>query len=923
MISLTLLGYHSSPSSAAPPRAKALVLIGLSGDIVHAKRYSDAGGRIVRALTRLGYDRGNLLYLFEDGTSQLAADAAPAESPDGASTLENFRAALTSHRRSAGADDSLLLVLAGHVDKRVRGDEEGGWSDAWNMHLPSGDLGYGELKKLVADMPGRIVIVALTPYGGALTELGGDRIAVLSATRKTEKYPISQPAAGAVAFEALAATEERTLGSFANALNRSVSEWYKAENFLRNEQIDSNLVKQPALGDILLAPPDGASPSSSPWNVPLAKAEARPALEDPLVAPWDLVELRRLSGAPTESRADAQVLFRAIDYTIDEAGTLMTRRREIIRIHSAHARDRGDMEFFYHPPDEKWELIHARVISADSIAEVDTKEIIEASGVNMEQEGDSGSMLNRGKFVQIHLPGMTPGVIADVAVVTHFRSFGASAIPTLEEPVGGPEGVELLSLRFTFPRRAKIALAGYGLPEWKKEETRYAQVYTLRVTNLPPVKPEPYAPPYDELVPRVILAEAESWDEIARWYTNLSRETQSANEKVSQEAAKIVRNQPLRELYDWVAQNIRYVHIPLGVHGYKPHLPAETLRRGWGDCKDKAVLMISALAGLGETAQIALIRAGGGDIVATAPRKGAFNHAIVAIPDSSSSGWFFLDPTSEVAPYGTLPEMDEGREALIVRGDEGILVRTPVSTAEQNAIDIVRSAASDPLGVNVEETRVHRGQAAFAQRIVKRGAGADMFEQYLAQQLSARTPGARLLNWSDEGADSPSAEYTLKLTYRIPSPENLIPVPLATLGFEFPPPPRTLPIRLPFAMLIHETTVISGPSVRTESLPSDRELRNSAGEHVLRFRRSENGEDVISTRMLKLPEKDMPKERYEDLIAVAGFSPVFLGAPSLAGGLATSVSGRLGWIIAGAMGLVIVVLLGAMLVKRSRHNKDE
>ena len=50
-----------------------------------------------------------------------------------------------------------------------------------------------------------------------------------------------------------------------------------------------------------------------------------------------------------------------------------------------------------------------------------------------------------------------------------------------------------------------------------------------------------------------------------------------------------------RRLYDFVARNMRYVSISLGIGRYQPHAAADVLQNGYGDCKDKHTLFAAML----------------------------------------------------------------------------------------------------------------------------------------------------------------------------------------------------------------------------------------------------------------------------------------------------------------------------------------
>ena len=152
-------------------------------------------------------------------------------------------------------------------------------------------------------------------------------------------------------------------------------------------------------------------------------------------------------------------------------------------------------------------------------------------------------------------------------------------------------------------------------------------------------------------------------------------------------------------LYTYVSRQIRYVAIEIGIGGYQPHLPADVYKNKYGDCKDKATLLISMLNKIGLRGYPALVGTRG-DVEADpkAPTLATFDHMIVALPVpanlrpavekfpayDSRNQILWMDPTSETDPLGQLPEMDQGVFALIAYPERGDLQRIPQAPPEQN-----------------------------------------------------------------------------------------------------------------------------------------------------------------------------------------------------------------------------------------------
>jgi transglutaminase-like putative cysteine protease len=133
-------------------------------------------------------------------------------------------------------------------------------------------------------------------------------------------------------------------------------------------------------------------------------------------------------------------------------------------------------------------------------------------------------------------------------------------------------------------------------------------------------------------------------------------------------------------------REVRYTGVEFGAARLVPEYPSETLRRRFGDCKDKSTLLVAALRASGIDAYLALLSAGEDqDIAADLPGLGMFDHAIVYVPGAGEAGTdLWIDATSEYARVGTLPAADTNRLALVIRDGEKSLTRTPALRSQDN-----------------------------------------------------------------------------------------------------------------------------------------------------------------------------------------------------------------------------------------------
>jgi len=203
--------------------------------------------------------------------------------------------------------------------------------------------------------------------------------------------------------------------------------------------------------------------------------------------------------------------------------------------------------------------------------------------------------------------------------------------------------------------------------------------------------------PYEELsnvpadvvlYPQVVFGTGKSWHDIASSYSQLAEPKIAPGALEKSLPPQMPNNasapDKVRILVAFLHKRVRYTGVEFGEAALIPQVPSETLKRGYGDCKDKSALLVSMLRAAGIPAHLALLQAGPGqDIDADLPGMGEFDHAIVYIPGNPG---LWIDATAEHNPMNALPVDDQGRLALIIADDTAALTKTPEAKAEDNLL---------------------------------------------------------------------------------------------------------------------------------------------------------------------------------------------------------------------------------------------
>lgn len=297
--------------------------------------------------------------------------------------------------------------------------------------------------------------------------------------------------------------------------------------------------------------------------------------------------------------------------------------------------------------------------------------------------------------------------------------------------------------------------------------------------------------------------------------------------------AALARARVVRALR-WAQEEVRYLGLEMGAGSHAPRPVSTVLRARYGDCKDKARLLVSMLAHWGIAAWPALVHSGGADPRTAAASPFAFDHVIVAVAwPAAPGGWLWVDPTRTdqggpgAAPLETgLVAPAHGAALLLRPGTTGLVALPPAPRHRREVA--VRWSLADPVEATATTTLS--------------GASADETRAWLAGALPGDTADWQHSRWSVWGLPAATAPLaweddraanTLQLTETValdgvwqPAPVSAAPeagpparAATAQLGpleladwLPLPAPDRTAPLALGGPATLHETLVIPGLS---------------------------------------------------------------------------------------------------------------
>ena len=187
----------------------------------------------------------------------------------------------------------------------------------------------------------------------------------------------------------------------------------------------------------------------------------------------------------------------------------------------------------------------------------------------------------------------------------------------------------------------------------------------------------------------------------------------------------------------FVQENIRYTGIELGDGAFRPAAPDEVLKRRFGDCKDKTLLAVTMLRGLGIEASPALVSTRWrGQLAARLPSPGVMNHAIVRARIDGQEYWFDVTQTGQGGTLADFAQADFGAALVIA---PGVAEVTPMPRREYDEPQITATSTVDfRQGLDRE--------AVLEVATVYRGLEADRMRRHL-RSTTVQELGSQYLNY--------------------------------------------------------------------------------------------------------------------------------------------------------------------------------
>jgi hypothetical protein len=375
------------------------------------------------------------------------------------------------------------------------------------------------------------------------------------------------------------------------------------------------------------------------------------------------IDPARHGGVPWVTLLDEEVM------RLEPDGKSSTRHRQVLQLLTdAGARAKAEQSFGYSPGHQSFALNWVRVLKPNGTVVSDK--------AAQEQDADIPVAMQNPvyadqKLRRLTLAGVAAGTILDLSWTTDEKSPYRSGDFYERWYVNAVSDVVRSRFVLNTPESFKPRIVERNLNFHPREEVVGGRRETVWAAGpLNRIRNEAFAADSNDVIMSVSVAPQATWNDIAGWYHGLAKDRYALTPMIAKRVDSVVaaarpktRLDTIRALHRWVAQDVRYVSVSLGIGGFQPRTPERVLSTGFGDCKDKATLFVAAARKYGMDVNPVLLSSAAPPDRST-PSIYQFNHAIAAVRNGKT--WTFTDLTAETVPYGMLPPSYQGYFGIVV-----------------------------------------------------------------------------------------------------------------------------------------------------------------------------------------------------------------------------------------------------------------
>ena len=419
---------------------------------------------------------------------------------------------------------------------------------------------------------------------------------------------------------------------------------------------------------------------------------------------------------PPGAHPKAAVLLEDKQLTVGTDGQITERYRQVIKILRPQGREYAHPVAWFNK-DHKLRSFHVWSIGPDGHQYALKNDDIFERGAE-----EWGVLYNDVRYRSANVPGFDPGGVVAFEYILQYPMYAGSQPWDFQNPVPSVKSVFELDLPQGWQHRA--LWRKYTSVEPAEVEPNH---FRWELADIPGIDLESVsmAPPEEALAGRMevyfsanALPEGpQLWTRIGEWYTQLAAPQSEGPVDIANASRALTSTnadftERLQKVATFMQQQIRYVGVEIGIGGYIPHSAEDVYRNRYGDCKDKATLLIAMLDAVGVRATWVMVDTHRGVVDPMVPSmmgnhmiaaieipKGYENPALKAVVTAKTSKRYLIfDPTNTFVPIGLLPTYLQGSYGLLMAGADSEAITLPVLNSSSDTVNRTATFTLDPDG---------------------------------------------------------------------------------------------------------------------------------------------------------------------------------------------------------------------------------
>ncbi|NQT87027.1 DUF3857 domain-containing protein, partial [bacterium] len=620
------------------------------------------------------------------------------------------------------------------------------------------------------------------------------------------------------------------------------------------------------LGDVQLISreEDGAPPGA------VAKIEGF----EPLPAA-KLTAYRRRALA-TDKRFPGSESLACLDYgeeTLTPDGKTIYRYHALFLVLKDEGRSVADLQLHFREGRSRERVLFARSIPPDG-----AMQWLDPTTLKVSTPPESAQFVDqRARVLSGRVPGAEPGALIEYAY--EYEEYNPD-VPDYFFPgfyFQGEEPVLDSTLVVRTPKGRKLYWVTRNMPPALREPARSSDdvydIYRWSVSDSPPIVPEPMMSDKRDLVAGVTCSLFNTWDELHKRTGRYQRERIEVTPEIRTLADRLTKgaktdDEKLAAIYHWVQRDIQYLSVKASLSsGWAGHPASVTLKNGYGDCTDKAIVLASLAKAVGIVSYPAILRTNDEGTAVTDIAVPDENHCIsIVYPDGRPR---FIDSTATNYRYPYFRSDDHGVKALIHMTGE--ILDIPIPPPADNLKVSTQTVVLAPDGsANCEERNVYNGSYEARVRGYWRRVPPAQRGRGMQQYLQRRCPGAVCRQFELGQLDDLGKQFGMTIRYTAPNlasqVRDLTIVELPGFARQFPEvalPQRRTPIQRMTSQGYRTEVVFTPPQgLDLAGLPDPIQIRGRHVRYDGQAAASPDGKTITVTEELQFPTRTIPVSDY-------------------------------------------------------------